>query len=82
VKQRDFVTASEIGEYVYCPRVWWLNRQAPRKTLPIMTAGITRHDALFHSLRSMRYLTKLLQILILSGLVLVVFCVLWLVFFR
>jgi CRISPR/Cas system-associated exonuclease Cas4 (RecB family) len=48
MKQRRFIRASEIGEYVYCRRAWWLHHSvglepAGRERRERGTALHTRH---------------------------------------
>lgn len=45
----DSVTASEIGDYVYCHRGWWLKFHGLTPTdSPIMTKGRLQHTRLFN----------------------------------
>ena len=41
------VRASEIGEYVYCRRAWWLNRTAGKqlRNTKQIEAGTTFHES-------------------------------------
>lgn len=46
--KKDSVTASEIGDYVYCRRSWWLKFHGLAATdTPAMTEGTQRHTRLF-----------------------------------
>lgn len=42
----SYITASEIGEYVYCPRGWWLRIKGRLPLTPQMTKGVITHDTL------------------------------------
>jgi CRISPR/Cas system-associated exonuclease Cas4 (RecB family) len=39
------IQASEIGQYVYCPRAWWLGSVigTPSANEPMLSAGIATH---------------------------------------
>lgn len=43
----NYITASEIGEYVYCPRGWWLKKKGNLQTTPQMIKGIAHHESIF-----------------------------------
>lgn len=53
MKNRDVVTASEIGEYVYCQRQWWLrlNDYLQGNTYA-MDLGTKKHNQLANNLAS------------------------------
>ena len=44
---KNYITASEIGEYVYCPRGWWLKLKSPTQTTSQMIRGIAHHQSIF-----------------------------------
>lgn len=46
MKSSSYVTASEIGEYVYCPRGWWLRVKGQSKDSPQMIKGVISHESL------------------------------------
>jgi hypothetical protein len=46
MKNTDYVTASEIGEYVYCKRGWWLRQNDLLPTTPEMLQGTIEHNRL------------------------------------
>ena len=48
---KNYITASEIGEYVYCKRAWWLRTQGKMETTPQMVRGSTAHNALAFKLQ-------------------------------
>lgn len=51
MKSGSYITASEIGEYVYCKRGWWLKaRGYLRENTPQMMSGSAAHDILSGSL--------------------------------
>ncbi len=47
-----YVTASEIGEFVYCPRAWWLrlNNKSASDTFAL-DEGRRQHDVLARELK-------------------------------
>lgn len=48
MSKSDSVTASEIGEYVYCHRAWWLRFHGLASAdSPVMSEGRQRHTRLF-----------------------------------
>ncbi len=75
------IRASEIGEYVYCHRAWWLGRVvgAENANRTQLDAGIERHRA--HGRRVRRAFALQRAALLLLAAALVVAVVLaWLVF--
>lgn len=44
--KRGYITASEIGEYVYCKRAWWLRVKGTVETTTAMVKGSAFHNAL------------------------------------
>ena len=45
--ERDLVRASEIGEWAYCQRAWWLAHveRAPHENPQALADGVTTHAA-------------------------------------
>ena len=48
--KRKYITASEIGEYVYCKRAWWLRLGGEYQPTPAMVRGNAYHNALSYKL--------------------------------
>lgn len=46
MKPDIYITASEIGEYVYCKRSWWLKTQGLIPTTEAMREGQRQHETL------------------------------------
>lgn len=46
MKSSSYITASEIGEYVYCPRGWWLRVKGNIEETPQMLKGVVSHESL------------------------------------
>jgi CRISPR/Cas system-associated exonuclease Cas4 (RecB family) len=43
----DYISASEIGEYLYCQRAWWLRRRGKKSSKKaVLEAGTQQHEAL------------------------------------
>jgi hypothetical protein len=66
-----YITASEIGEYVYCQRAWWLKTQSLREENTLMSEGIMKHQALADFLENFSLAKKLFYILLLVLIVLI-----------
>ncbi len=51
---RPTVTASEVGNYMFCGRAWWLRSRlgAPSEALPLLADGYRRHAAAGATARS------------------------------
>lgn len=58
--KNDYVTASEIGDYVFCKRSWWLKFKGYSQTHTIqMERGTIAHDSLARSLKRNKYVKVL-----------------------
>ena len=44
--KNPFVTASEIGDFIYCKRGWWLRKKGLLPTTREMLAGNEKHTQL------------------------------------
>lgn len=45
--EREWVTASELGEWAYCRRAWWYARRGTaRDAAPQVAAGTAEHTAI------------------------------------
>ena len=60
------IRASEIGEYVFCARAWWLGRVrgVPNANRLALDAGILRHRAHGQSVRRAELLSRLVRVLL------------------
>jgi hypothetical protein len=43
INRRHIITASEVGEFVYCPKAWYLKRCGEAAQSPHLEAGVTYH---------------------------------------
>lgn len=68
--RENYVTASEIGEYTYCPRGWWLRYHGLLETTPQMEQGTVFHNRLGLKVRLFHYLRRLAFILMALGIIL------------
>ena len=67
----DWVSASEISEWVYCRRAWWYARQRlPTLAAPALERGAAGHDALAHHARRIERRRHLAVRLLITGLAL------------
>jgi CRISPR/Cas system-associated exonuclease Cas4 (RecB family) len=60
--QEDLVSASEIGEFCYCKRAWWLRYHGRMEQTDTMKRGVVNHDKLawkvhvFYRLKMLGYI--------------------------
>jgi hypothetical protein len=66
-RRDEIVRASEIGQYAYCARAWWLGRvQGYRSTnVAAMREGAGRHRSHGRSVAAYRLLQRLATVLLL-----------------
>ena len=72
VKARRVIRASEIGEYIYCHRAWWLGRVkgVENANRAQMDAGVLRHLAHGRAVRRAEVLQRVAFALALLAVVL------------
>ena len=61
-----YITASELSDYVYCKRGWWLRQKGLLQSTQAMFDGTEGHNALFllvQSLRLRRYIAWALLVI-------------------
>ena len=56
MKNRNYIAASEIGDYVFCKRTWWLKFNKLLKTNDAMQRGIDGHEEIAWRIRIYRKL--------------------------
>ncbi len=50
--KKIYVTASEIGDFIYCPRVWWLRlNDKSNQEIFALEEGRRQHDVLLRELK-------------------------------
>lgn len=60
--QEDFVRASEVAEFCFCKRGWWLRFHGKLHQTEAMKLGVIKHDKLawrtrvFHKVKMIAYL--------------------------
>lgn len=68
-----YISASEISEYSYCARAWWLRHSGIRNAnLTAMHEGTVAHDTLAARVVWLRRLQRLAMGLLAAGVVLLV----------
>lgn len=74
----DYITASEIGEFLYCQRAWWYRKQgAPSAQIEARSRGTEQHEQLAQDVVQTERGNRLAWQLILVGIALfVVFLIL------
>ena len=73
----DYISASEIGDFTYCKRGWWLRMQGLLGNTIAMQQGTEAHDSLFKKIFKLELIRK---ILIWGGVVILVLIILLLIF--
>jgi CRISPR/Cas system-associated exonuclease Cas4 (RecB family) len=79
MKNKKYVTASEIGDFVYCKRGWWLRFNGLLPANREMIAGTAGHEKLSTALHTNRRNIQLAWIIILCAVVLLLAALLVLV---
>jgi len=62
-KISDKISASEIGQYVYCPVSWYLIRCGYKPTSPLLEIGIKKHNELGELINKIDLRIKYVKIL-------------------
>jgi len=65
--QNHYVTASEIGEFVYCKRSWWLRQHKLLEETQQMRDGTEGHEAFSRQIIFVRIITFITTLLIVIG---------------
>ena len=77
MENSEYVSASEIGDFVYCKKGWWMKRQGLLSVTSEMQMGTEKHNSLLYSLTRIKLLQNLL---IWSGIILLLILILLLTF--
>jgi CRISPR/Cas system-associated exonuclease Cas4 (RecB family) len=70
MKNKKYVSASEIGDFVYCKRGWWLRFNGLLSTTKTMLAGTAAHEKLSTTLHTNRRNINIAWIIIICGIIL------------
>ncbi|MBP9719631.1 MAG: hypothetical protein KBD46_04100 [Candidatus Levybacteria bacterium] len=80
MKDSPYITASELGDYVYCKRAWWLRLQGLLSSNQAMKYGQIKHTQLSQWLTIYKKVFALAIALILVGLILTVVALIFMQF--
>ena len=78
----DLIRASELSQYAYCARAWWLGRVMGYRSanVEVMQAGTTRHHAHGRTVEGAYRLQRLaLALLVLAAVALAAALAVWLI---
>ena len=70
--RRHVITASEIGEFVYCPKAWQLNREGAEPASPALAEGTAFHTQHSANVAQSARLQRIARMLLLLALALLV----------
>lgn len=74
-RHNDTVSASEVGQWIYCHRAWWLSRQgATNQNVKPLARGEKahqRHSRQVASASLMSYLARILMIIAIIAIILI-----------
>ena len=73
-----YVTASEIGDYVFCKRGWWLRFNGLLKDTEAMTKGVEQHEKIASNLQNTWKLRNIAFTILLLGLLVLLSVILYL----
>ncbi|MGI8961532.1 MAG: hypothetical protein ACR2IV_17580 [Bryobacteraceae bacterium] len=80
---KRYVTASELGEFVYCKRAWWLRFNGlTTKPSPNMIAGTAKHEQLVTHLETHRQKSIAAYVIVGIGAVLLMASLFFWILFR
>lgn len=70
-KNVEYVTASELGDFTFCKRGWWLKKNGLLPPNEAMAKGVQNHETLANEVTSAQLLKKIAISLLLTGLLIV-----------
>jgi CRISPR/Cas system-associated exonuclease Cas4 (RecB family) len=70
MNNQSLIKASEINEYIYCKRAWWLRFNGDSGNVSAMNEGLDQHNKLSNMLLLNKKLLTLAIIVMLLGLLL------------
>lgn len=68
--ENAYVKASEISEFVYCKRAWWMRFNGQLEISEQMEHGIKKHDAVSEQLRTFKRRYVVAALTIVAGILL------------
>lgn len=74
----EMITASELNDYVFCKRGWWLRRKGLLPPIQSMQAGTAGHEALFSRIKALRIKRIAAWLFLISGIAIMVAIILFL----
>ena len=78
MKTDEYISASEIGNYLFCQRAWWYRLHgALNSQQEVMDAGTAAHEELSQSVKSIAFGTRLARQLIIVGMILLALVILF-----
>lgn len=78
MKNNDYVTASEIGDYVFCKRGWWLRFNGLLGDTEAMTQGIEQHEKIASNVQNTWQMRNIAFTILLLGLLVLLSAILYL----
>ena len=74
--EQEYITASELGDYVFCKRGWWLRKKG-LLSIPTqaMIEGTEGYDNIFLQLQALRLRTFVAWVFLLIGAVLMLYII-------
>lgn len=78
MKNTEYVTASELGDFVFCKRGWWLRFNGLLRDTPAMAQGTQQHKDLAQTVTSNTSKRKVALSIILVGILLLLLAILFL----
>jgi hypothetical protein len=60
----DYISASEVGNFVYCPKCWWDQVRGLVPETPAMRQGTAHHEGVFNLLQLKSKLLKIILVFI------------------
>jgi CRISPR/Cas system-associated exonuclease Cas4 (RecB family) len=70
VKSRNVVNASEVGEYVFCKRAWWLSFMEMVSVTEQMVQGTAAHERLNETQYTQSRFSKYIWLILIFALIL------------
>lgn len=74
-----YIRASEIGDYVFCKRGWWLRFNGLLAQNEQMVEGIKQHDSLFSKIQLYKLLIRIGWGILIFGVLLFIILVVYII---